>query len=248
MRTDILDRKDEILQWISENKSKAFICAQLHCKPSTLNSYLQKMNIEYQGQQGWSKGLQLNNGYISAEEYSKKEYAKSTVLREKLIRDGIKEKKCEICGISHWQGIELPLELHHKDGNHFNNNLNNLQILCPNCHSIQSGHSGANSNQKQNKCIDCGKIISSKAIRCSACFHKSRQIEKYNEEMHIMKDTGNIVNREELKQLIRTTPFVQIGKQFNVSDNAIRKWCKRFGLPSKVSDIKQYSDEEWEKL
>lgn len=41
-------------------------------------------------------------------------------------------------------GVYLPLELHHKDCNHFNNTLDNLQILCPNCHSIQIGNCGAN--------------------------------------------------------------------------------------------------------
>jgi len=65
-------------------------------------------------------------------------------LRDKLIRDGIKEKKCELCGLSTWMGKELPLELHHKDGNHYNNELSNLEIVCPNCHSIQEGNSGAN--------------------------------------------------------------------------------------------------------
>jgi 5-methylcytosine-specific restriction endonuclease McrA len=61
-----------------------------------------------------------------------------------MFKDGIKERKCELCGISEWLGIQLPLELHHKDGNHLNNNLHNLQILCPNCHSIQEGNAGAN--------------------------------------------------------------------------------------------------------
>ena len=36
-----------------------------------------------------------------------------------------------------------------------------------------------------------------------------------------------------------------IGKQFGVSDNAVRKWCKKYGLPQKVSEIKKYTDEEW---
>lgn len=54
--------------------------------------------------------------------------------------------------------------------------------------------------------------------------------------------------REELKCLIRTTPFTAIGKQFDVSDNAVRKWCDYYNLPRKVSEIKKYSDIEWEKL
>ena len=56
------------------------------------------------------------------------------------------------------------------------------------------------------------------------------------------------VTRDELKSLIRSTPFTQIGVKYNVTDNAVRKWCDKFGLPRKVSDIKKYTDEEWEKI
>ena len=141
-RTDILERKADILKWIDENQSKAYMCRELKCKPETLNSYLKKMGIEYQGNQGM-KGFSSNQ-YKTAAEYIKSTYVKSHILKQKLIRDGIKEEKCEICGISTWQGVKLPLELHHKDNNHFNNEFDNLQILCPNCHSIQEGNSGSN--------------------------------------------------------------------------------------------------------
>lgn len=134
MRNDILERKEEILQWIDEHQSKAFICRQLKCKPETLNSYLLKMGIQYDGNPG-SKGKQSSH-YKTAAEYVQGTCVKSHILKQKLIRDGIKEDKCEICGASIWQGKKLPLELHHIDCNHFNNDLANLQILCPNCHSI----------------------------------------------------------------------------------------------------------------
>ena len=55
-------------------------------------------------------------------------------------------------------------------------------------------------------------------------------------------------DREVLKRLIRTTPFLQIGEMCGVSDNAIRKWCKAENLPTKVSLIKQISDEEWAQI
>ena len=45
MRKDILARKNEILKWIEQNESKAFMCRQLACKPETLNAYLKKMGI-----------------------------------------------------------------------------------------------------------------------------------------------------------------------------------------------------------
>lgn len=139
MRTDILEQKDQILQWIAENRPKAFMCQQLHCKQSTLNSYLQKMGIEYAGNQG-GKGILTQCKYKTAAEYATGSSIKSCKLKDKLVRDGIKENKCELCGISEWFGIPLVLELHHKNGNHYDNNLDNLMILCPNCHSIQTSH------------------------------------------------------------------------------------------------------------
>ena len=42
--------------------------------------------------------------------------------------------------------------------------------------------------------------------------------------------------------------MVQVGKKYLVSDNAVRKWCKAYDLPSKVSEIKKYTDEEWKIL
>lgn len=145
MRTDILERKNEILQWIEEEQPKCYICKQLGCKQDTLNSYLKKMGIKYNGQQS-KKGQQKgSNTYIPAMHYIENNLPiHSYRLKEKLIRDGIKENCCEICGCSIWQGVKLPLELHHKNNNHYDNSLENLQILCPNCHSIQEGNSGSN--------------------------------------------------------------------------------------------------------
>lgn len=66
-------------------------------------------------------------------------------IKGKLIREGLKENKCEICGlINEWNGKPLVLQLHHINGNHTDNRLENLQILCPNCHSIQEGNAGSN--------------------------------------------------------------------------------------------------------
>lgn len=142
-RTDILERKEDILNWISQHQSKAFMCRELKCKPDTLNSYLKQMNIEYAGNMG-GKGIKTDPKYKTAEEYIHSSCVKSHILKQKLIRDGIKENKCEICGNSKWLEQDIPLELHHKDGNHFNNELNNLQIVCPNCHALQPNNSGRN--------------------------------------------------------------------------------------------------------
>ena len=45
------------------------------------------------------------------------------------------EPKCAVCGLLFWQQENIPLELDHIDGDHNNNNLKNLQLICPNCHA-----------------------------------------------------------------------------------------------------------------
>lgn len=145
MRTDILERKAEILQWIDQEQPKSFMCQELKCKQETLNSYLEKMGIEYKGQQNKKGQHKGTNTYKPALYYIENQIPiTSTKLREKIIKDGLKKDECELCGISTWQGKKLPLELHHKNNNHFDNSLSNLIILCPNCHSIQEGNSGSN--------------------------------------------------------------------------------------------------------
>ena len=95
-----------------------------------------------------------------------------------------------------------------------------------------------NTNRKilsKKYCIDCGIEISYTATRCNKCAAKQRIIEKP-------------ISREQLKKLIRNVPFTTIGKQFNVTDNAIRKWCKSYNLPTTKKEIKQYTEKEWEQI
>jgi 5-methylcytosine-specific restriction endonuclease McrA len=56
-------------------------------------------------------------------------------LKKRLFEEGVKQPECEVCKISIWQNKPLPLELHHVDGNRHNHAIENLMLLCPNCHS-----------------------------------------------------------------------------------------------------------------
>lgn len=142
-RNDILEKKDLILKWINENRSNAFMCRELKCKPETLKTYLKKMGITYKGNQG-NKGFSNGNTKLSAEEYAKSTYVKPHKLLNKMIEDGLKEWKCEKCGLKEWMEKPIPLELHHIDGDHSNNKLNNLLLMCPNCHAQTSNFRGKN--------------------------------------------------------------------------------------------------------
>lgn len=84
-------------------------------------------------------------------------------------------------------------------------------------------------------CKKCGKEISHDAEYCIQCYSLiRRKVER--------------PNREELKSLIRNNSFTTIGRVYGVTDNAIRKWCKGYNLPYKVSDIKKINDETWEQI
>lgn len=63
-RTDINERKDEILQWVAENKSKAWMARELNCNPKTIASKLVELGIDYKGNQS-HKGETLNKAYCS---------------------------------------------------------------------------------------------------------------------------------------------------------------------------------------
>jgi 5-methylcytosine-specific restriction endonuclease McrA len=75
-------------------------------------------------------------------------YKNGNSLKRRLISEGYKENRCECCGIDSWNGKEISLQLHHINGNHSDNRIENLQILCPNCHSQTETYAGKNSNKE----------------------------------------------------------------------------------------------------
>lgn len=85
-------------------------------------------------------------------------------------------------------------------------------------------------------CKDCGKILKiNSSIRCPECSAKNlRLVER--------------PSREQLKEEIYTQSFTKLGAKYGVSDNAIKKWCISYNLPSKKKEIKKYSKEEWSKI
>ena len=79
-------------------------------------------------------------------------------------------------------------------------------------------------NISENKCSVCGKTISKGATFCKECY--------------LIKKHKNIPSKNELEKNIKEFSFVQLGKMYGVSGNAVRKWCKSYDLPYKKTDIK----------
>lgn len=67
-------------------------------------------------------------------------------LRRRLIKEKVKEARCESCGLDKWLGAEIALELDHINGNSRDHRIENLRVLCPNCHAMTGTWRGRNKN------------------------------------------------------------------------------------------------------
>jgi DNA-binding CsgD family transcriptional regulator len=65
-------------------------------------------------------------------------------LKRRLLASGVKDRQCEQCGLRHWQGLPAPLALHHINGDRHDNRLENLALLCANCHAQTDNFAGRN--------------------------------------------------------------------------------------------------------
>ena len=118
----------------------------------TMADAARKMNIHYNTLIKWAKKYGCYNPNQGGKGTNKPSHKETNItldsiltghhpeyqtfkLKNRLFKAGIKENKCECCGISEWNGKPLNMELHHIDGDRTNHKLDNLQILCPNCHS-----------------------------------------------------------------------------------------------------------------
>jgi len=148
-------------------------------------------------------------------------------LKRRLIEESLLEKQCYECGItSKWNGKPLCLQLDHINGIANDNRVENLRLLCPNCHSQTETFAGKRRHYtKIDKyfCSQCYAAItkSSKFGLCRKCASirfnfKNRKVER--------------PSKEQLKKLIWEKPTIHIAKEFGVSDKAIEKWCKAYGI------------------
>jgi hypothetical protein len=139
-------------------------------------------------------------------------------LRRMILREGLLEYHCAICGISKWLGQPLTLQLDHVNGIGNDARLENLRFLCPNCHS-QTDTWGAKKGRPSvvppppgPKCPICQRPISQFGIRCRSCAGRASQRTK------ILWPVTPI-----LRQMIERSSYLAVARQLGVSDNAVRK-------------------------
>ena len=148
-----MSKKYKTKEWESKIKkaceteiSMASACASLGMNKNTFRSHAIRLKVYKPNQAG--KGMKKRSGIlIPLEEIIvlgiQPQYG-SSGLRLRLLSERIKPHKCEECKQKTWLKKKIPLELHHKDGNHHNHLKENLRLLCPNCHSLTNTYGSRN--------------------------------------------------------------------------------------------------------
>lgn len=166
----------------------------------------------------------------------------SSRLKKRLVKEKYFKDECSNCHLSEWMGERLSIELHHINGEHTDNRIENLQLLCPNCHSLTKNYKGKKNKDRPAKklfivnsatattiasnvprlkqhCIDCGKEVSRQSkARCFKCSQKVKVGSKPKIQWPSI---------EELLKYLETMTVKQLGEKLNVSDGAIYKHIKK---------------------
>lgn len=123
---------DDVIRICKEVKSLAGLLKELGLKPAggnyaNMQRLIQQLSIDTSHWTGslWNKGKQLKNW---------SDYTQAKALKPHLCK--VKNNTCESCGNKEWMNKPIPLEVHHIDGNRTNNEVDNLQLLCCNCHAL----------------------------------------------------------------------------------------------------------------
>ena len=134
MKNVLISRHSEVEELVNQKLPFAEIARRLQVARDTATTYIKKHWPDYKGNQGSKNRIYSNRRTPILERIGRGAHVTPGDIRRRLIEAGYKEQKCECCGLSEWMDKPIPLELHHKNLNHWDNSLENLQILCSNCH------------------------------------------------------------------------------------------------------------------
>jgi hypothetical protein len=153
-----LSKKEDLREAVKKSLSLAQVLRHFGLRPvggnyKTLNNYIRqyKIDISHFTGKGWNVGSRYRN--LKKKEpitniLIKNRPFSSYHLKRRLFNEGYKKKICECCGLSMWNGKPIPLELNHINGDNVDNRIENLEIICPNCHA-QTPHYRGKSKKKK---------------------------------------------------------------------------------------------------
>lgn len=146
---------NEFIEAVKSSLSYAQVIRKLQLKVAGSNYDTVKRKIEelsldtsHMTGHGWNKGEKftpLKKSMPLSEILVKHSpFVNANHLKERLLKEGIKERKCECCGNTEWMGKPIALELHHINAVKDDQRLENLVLLCPNCHALTDNYRGKN--------------------------------------------------------------------------------------------------------
>jgi hypothetical protein len=166
--------------------------------------------------------------------------AKTKDLRKAMLLTG-RPHACAKCSILTWGGEELTLEIDHINGNPWDDRIENLRFLCPNCHSLETRRlRKTRAKEGRGFCQECSASIRAASIRCVACAARLTQA----------KGRGGSLNKivwpeaeAVLTRLAAGESYEALGRELGVSGNAVKKYLRRNGIepPKKYERTGKYS-------
>ena len=239
---------DQLISEVKNNHSISGVIKSLGLKPSGSNYRLikeriSKLNLDTS--HFTNKRSTINNTKrnklddILVENSS---YTNTNSLKKRLLSEGFKEYKCENCNRSEWEGYPIPLELHHINGIHSDLRVENLKLLCPNCHALTENYRGKGIKKKESNHI--------KSIRKEYKQDKNQKfcsrecLYKYNRENSTKwsSNTLPIPKDELLDKIIEFNGnYSKIGEYYKIDRGTVRKYIKIYKLEKKVEEIRNQS-------
>ena len=144
--------KNRVIEVCTKNQSMARAAADLNVHFNTLKKWaiIYKCYNPNQGLKGGNKNApakidleEILNGYHP--------YFQTYKLKNRLLKEGLIDNVCSVCGLVEWNSKSINLELDHIDGNRLNHIRSNLRMLCPNCHSQTETYRSKNRHNNPNK-------------------------------------------------------------------------------------------------